>query len=115
MEDTIFLFPKGRKEHTRKFKKWWFGLYKIHYCLPNNIVLLVNIDKFEPNPILVNINKLKPFQHLDKTPKGLEATIKGEREHKDLQEDFQDGFTKIQFTPKNIVNQRPYFGNYQLE
>jgi hypothetical protein len=37
----------------------------------------------------VNINKLKPFQYFDKTPKGLEATIKGEGEHKeDLQEDF---------------------------
>jgi hypothetical protein len=29
--------------------------------LPNNIVLLVTIDKFDPNPILVNINKLKPY------------------------------------------------------
>jgi hypothetical protein len=53
---------------------------------------------------------------LDKTPKGLEATIEGEKEHKeDLQEDFQDGFTKIQFTPKNIVNQKPNFGNNQLK
>jgi len=60
MEDTIFWFLKGKKEHTKKFKKWWFGLYKIQYCLPNNTILLINIDKFEPNPILVNINKLNP-------------------------------------------------------
>ncbi len=51
MGDTIFWFPKGRKEHTRKFKKQWFGPYKIQYCLPNNNVLLVNIDKFKPNPL----------------------------------------------------------------
>jgi hypothetical protein len=29
MADTILLFPKGRKEHTGKFKKPWFGPYKI--------------------------------------------------------------------------------------
>ncbi len=61
MGDIILWFLKGRKEYTRKFKKQWFGPYKIQYCLPNDIVLLVNIDKFEPNLILVNINKLKPY------------------------------------------------------
>jgi hypothetical protein len=43
----FFWFPKGKKEHTKKIKKWWFGMYKIQYCLPNNMVLLVNVDKFE--------------------------------------------------------------------
>jgi hypothetical protein len=53
---------------------------------------------------------------LDKTPRGFEAAIKGEGKHKvDLQEDFQNGFTKNQFTPKNIVNQKPDFGNDQPE
>jgi hypothetical protein len=28
---------------------------------PINIILLVTIDKFDPNPTLVNINKLKPY------------------------------------------------------
>jgi hypothetical protein len=46
-------------------------------------MLLVNIEKFEPNPILVNINKFKPYWYLDKAPKGLEATIKGGRKHKE--------------------------------
>jgi hypothetical protein len=40
-------------------------------------VLLVNIDKFEPNPILVNINKFKPYKYLGKASRGLEVTIKG--------------------------------------
>jgi hypothetical protein len=58
---TIMWFPKGKK-----FKKWWFGSYKIQYFLPNNTVLFINIEKFELNPILVNINKLKPYRYLDK-------------------------------------------------
>jgi hypothetical protein len=33
----------------------------IQYCLPNNTSLLVVVDKFDPNPILVNINKLKAY------------------------------------------------------
>jgi hypothetical protein len=36
--------------------------------LHNNIVLLVTIDKFNPNPMLININKLKPYMFIeDKT------------------------------------------------
>jgi hypothetical protein len=32
------------------------------------MVLLVTIDKFDPNPMLVNINKLKPYKFIeDKT------------------------------------------------
>jgi hypothetical protein len=33
--------------------------------LPNNIILLVTIDKFDPNLVLVNINKLKPYKFLE--------------------------------------------------
>ncbi len=33
--------------------------------MPNNIVLLVTINKFDPNPILVNINKLKPCKFIE--------------------------------------------------
>jgi hypothetical protein len=29
--------------------------------LSNNIMLLVTIKKFETNPMLVNVNKLKPY------------------------------------------------------
>jgi hypothetical protein len=101
MADTILLFPKGRKEYTGKFKKPWFGLYKIQYCLLNDIVLFVNIDKFEPNPILVNINKFKLCRYLGKALRGLEATMEGGREHmedsknkEDAQKGFRYGFTK---------------------
>ncbi len=30
------------------------------YYLLNNIILLINIDKFNPNTILIDINNLKP-------------------------------------------------------
>jgi len=76
MGNMIIWFLKGRKEHIIKFKKWWFGPYKVQCCVPNNIILMVNVDKFEPNPILVN-NKLKIYQCLDQAPKGLEVTIEG--------------------------------------
>ncbi len=33
--------------------------------LPNNIVLLVAIEKFETNLMLVNVNKLKPYKHME--------------------------------------------------
>jgi hypothetical protein len=39
--------------------------YRIQYRLPNNMVLLVTIDKFDPNLMLVNINKLKPCRFIE--------------------------------------------------
>jgi hypothetical protein len=44
--------------HLENFTEKWFGLYKIQFCLPNNIVRLIIVDKFDPNLILVNVNKL---------------------------------------------------------
>jgi hypothetical protein len=29
------------------------------------MVLLVTIDKFDPNPMLVNVNKLKPYKFIE--------------------------------------------------
>jgi hypothetical protein len=52
-------FSKGNKSHTRKCTRKWFGPYKMQYVLPNNIMLLI-IEKFETNHVLVNVNKLKP-------------------------------------------------------
>ncbi len=31
----------------------------------NNIILVVTIDKFDPNPVLININKLKPNRFIE--------------------------------------------------
>jgi hypothetical protein len=32
--------------------------------LPNNTILFIIIDKFDLNPVLVNINKLKPYKFI---------------------------------------------------
>jgi hypothetical protein len=60
--DHVLWYPKGENEHVRKFKSRWFGPYRVQYKLPNNTTLLVTEANFEPNPIIVNINKLKPYQ-----------------------------------------------------
>jgi hypothetical protein len=59
--DYALWFPKGNKSHLGKFTRKWFGPYKVQYAFPNNIMLLVTIEKFETNPMLVNVNKLKPY------------------------------------------------------
>jgi hypothetical protein len=33
--------------------------------LPNNTVILVTIEKFETNLVLVNVNKLKPYKYME--------------------------------------------------
>ncbi len=36
--------------------------------MPNNTILLVTINRFDPNLVLININKLKPYKFIeDKT------------------------------------------------
>jgi hypothetical protein len=48
----VLWFPKKQTSRLGKFKKRWFNFYKVQYCL------LMTIDKFDPNFILVNI---KPY------------------------------------------------------
>jgi hypothetical protein len=33
--------------------------------LPNNVVLLVTIKKFEINLVLVNVNKFEPYKYME--------------------------------------------------
>ncbi len=33
--------------------------------LPNNIVLLVTIEKFKTNHVLVNVNMFKPYKYME--------------------------------------------------
>jgi len=56
MGDYVLWFLKAIKTHIDKLKKNWFGTYNIWYYFPNNIMLLVIMDQFDPKPILVNIN-----------------------------------------------------------
>ena len=52
----------GANEHAGKLRNKWFGHYRVQYLLPNNTVLLVTVDKFDLDPIIVNINKLKTYR-----------------------------------------------------
>ncbi len=55
-----------------KFKKRWFGPFRVQYRLPNNIVL-ISTNNLKPNPILVNVNKLKSYTYVDYTMKGIQS------------------------------------------
>jgi hypothetical protein len=67
----VLWFPKGEKTHLGKFKKRWFNPFRVQYFLPNNILLLVFVNNFKPNLVLVNVNKLKPYTYVDQTLKGI--------------------------------------------
>ncbi len=67
-------FPKGEKTHLGKFKKRWFGLFRVQYCLPNNTILLIFVNNFEPNPILVNVNKLNLYKYMDQILKRIQGS-----------------------------------------
>jgi hypothetical protein len=69
--DYVLWFPKREKTHLGKFKQKWFSPFTVQYYLPNNIILLVFVNNFEPNLVLVNVNKLKPLTCVDQTLKGI--------------------------------------------
>jgi len=69
----VLWFPKGEKTHLGRFKKRWFGAFRVQYSLPNNIIILIFLNNFQPNPILVNVNKLKPYTYVDQTLKGIHS------------------------------------------
>jgi uncharacterized membrane protein len=56
-----------------KFKKRWLGPFMVQYFLPNNLFIFVVVNNFEPNPILVDVNKLKPYTYVDQTLKGIQS------------------------------------------
>ena len=62
MGDYVLWFPKGANVHTGRLQNKWFGPYQVQYLLPNNTVLLVTMEKFDPDPVIVNINKLKTYR-----------------------------------------------------
>ena len=55
-------YPKGANVHVGILRNKWFGPCRVQYLLPNNTVLLVTVDKFDPDLVIVNLNKLKTYQ-----------------------------------------------------
>jgi hypothetical protein len=66
--DYVLWFLGAISKHAPKFQKQWLGPYQIQYCLPHNTILLVTIDKNDPNPVLVNSNKFKPYKFIEDKP-----------------------------------------------
>ena len=62
MGDYVLWYSKGANVHAGKLRSKWFGPYRVQYLLPNNTVFLVTVDKFDPDPVIVNINKLKTYR-----------------------------------------------------
>ncbi len=58
-------FPKEEKNKMGKLKKNGLVHFRVHYCLPNDIVNLVFVNNFEWNPVSVNVNNLKPYTYVD--------------------------------------------------
>ena len=65
MGDYVLWYPKGANVYAGKLRYKWFGPYRVQYLLPNNTILLVTVDKFDPDPVIVNINKLKTYRCLE--------------------------------------------------
>ena len=59
--DHVLWHPKSANLHAGKLRGKWFGPYRVQYVLPNNTVLLVSIQHFDPDPVIVNVGKLKPY------------------------------------------------------
>ena len=62
MGDYVLWYPNGANVHVGKLCNKWFGPYRVQFLLLNNIVLLVTVDKFDPDLVIVNINKLKTYR-----------------------------------------------------
>jgi hypothetical protein len=67
------MVSKAVKTHIKKFKHQWFNSYQIQYCLPNNNILLITLDKFDLNLILVNVNKPKPYRYVKQNIKPIQV------------------------------------------
>ena len=65
MGDYVLWYPKGANVYVGKLRNKWFGPYRVQYLLPNNTILLITVDKFDPDPVIVNINKLKTYRCLE--------------------------------------------------
>ena len=102
--DYVLWYPKGQKTHIGKFKIRWYGPYRVRLVLPNHTVLIVSDQYFDPNPVLVNANKLKVYHTLQghtivptEAPRGLVVDLRGkEGVITDNDEEIPDGMLENQ-------------------
>jgi hypothetical protein len=61
LEIMFYGFPKEEKHIWANSKIDGLVHLGVQYCLLNIIVIIFSTNNFEQNPILVNVNKLKPY------------------------------------------------------
>ncbi len=65
------MVSERRKNTSWQIKKRHFVPFKVHYCLLNNILILVFVNNFEPNPVLVRCNPNLGFATKARACKGV--------------------------------------------
>jgi hypothetical protein len=78
-------------EHVGKFKNRWFGLCRVQNKISNNTIILVTIETFEANSIILNINKLKFYEFYDKDQL---VTITSKQSSKEMDDNQKGGNAK---------------------
>ncbi len=68
------MVSQGRKDTRGQVQEKMVWSIQGKILLTNNNVLLVYVNNFEPNPILVNINKFKPYKYVDQTLKRIQSS-----------------------------------------
>jgi hypothetical protein len=63
-------FPREKKHTWASLRKDSLVHSRYNITYPITLFLLFLLTIFEPNPVLVNINKLKPYKYVGQTLKG---------------------------------------------
>ena len=94
--DYVLWCPRDPKLRKLKFDSIWHGPYRVQLTLPNNTVLLINNDNFDPHATIVNATKLKHYHtNLDKPATTLNL---GDISNALAQEDVTEGEETAQIT-----------------
>ncbi len=84
------------------------------------MVLLVNIDNFDPSLVLVNINKLQPYVPYDDNTRKLKIEFQGGKgegttlETQESLEEFMEDEDKIKRMKERVANKRKHMTPYNL-
>jgi hypothetical protein len=73
LEIMFYGFPR-EKNTSGKIQEKMVWSIQGRVLLTNCLVIIVFVNNFEPNPVLVNVNKLKPYTYMDQTLKGIQSS-----------------------------------------
>ncbi len=66
-------FPKWEKHIWANSRKDGLAHSRYNIVYPTTQFFFL-VNNFEPNPILVNVNKLIPYKYVDQTLKGIQSS-----------------------------------------